>query len=269
MDENADGISPDSAWDLLAKGWSEKQAEAGDRNQKWIINPALFHLIGEVDGKAVLDACCGGGHISRELARRGAEVTGVDISPAMIRIATERERDDHLGIQYFVQDISSMHEISSGVYDVVVSSMALMNVEPLEQAFVEFARVLRQDGRLVFSIPHPCFLRLGNCRGVFEKDAQGEEWLAYYCMTDYRSEGRYPVELVSPEVGPEAVQVPTFHRTLSTYVSLLVDAGFLVHALVEPRPSSVSEAKTDLGPGWWDAVSRIAYYLVVGARRMG
>ena len=41
---------------------------------------ALLDLLGEPAGLRVLDAACGHGRIARELARRGADVTGVDIS---------------------------------------------------------------------------------------------------------------------------------------------------------------------------------------------
>ncbi len=80
------------AWDGLASSWAAMQGEAGDGNQQWIINPALFALAGEVRGKRVLDAACGGGHVARELARRGATVTAVDISARMVEIAARTSK---------------------------------------------------------------------------------------------------------------------------------------------------------------------------------
>ena len=268
MEDSPDAMSPSRAWDVLARGWSEQQGKAGDPNQRWIINPALFGVIGDIDGKSVLDAGCGGGHISRELTRRGAKATGIDISPSMIEIAAAHARKEGLSIRFLVNDISSMPEIPSATFDMVVSSMALMNVDHLAQAFAEFARVLHRHGRLIFSIPHPCFPRIKGGRGVFKRDARGEERLDYYRVMDYQSEGSYGVPIPLPESSPGEIRVPTFHRTLSTYISLLADAGFLVDALAEPKPANTSEAEKELGPGWWDATSRIAYYIVIGTRRM-
>ena len=45
---------------------------------------ALFELLGPSAGKRVLDLACGHGRISRELARRGARVVGVDLSGALL-----------------------------------------------------------------------------------------------------------------------------------------------------------------------------------------
>ena len=53
------------AWNAIAGRWAALQGEASDGNQRWIINPPLFALAGEVAGKRVLDAACGGGHVAR------------------------------------------------------------------------------------------------------------------------------------------------------------------------------------------------------------
>ncbi len=255
------------AWDALTTSWADLQGETGDANQKWIINPALFDLVGELSGVRVLDAACGGGHLARELARRGATVTGIDVSPRMIEVARAREEAAPLGNLFLIGDISRMPEIPGANFDLVVSSMALMNVDCLPGAFAEFARVIRPAGRVAFSIPHPCYPRIKGGRGVFKSGPEGEEWLEDYRVTDYQTEGEYHISFPPAEGRTEEVRVPTFHRTLGTYVSLLVLAGFLVDALVEPKPPDTPEAKAELGAGWWDATSRIPYYLLIRARR--
>lgn len=50
-------------------------------------NPAFFRFIGELRGKRVLEAGCSEGYNARLMARAGAEVVGVDISPRMIELA--------------------------------------------------------------------------------------------------------------------------------------------------------------------------------------
>ena len=267
MTDNPDRRCVAEAWDALARSWADLQGETGDGNQTWIINPALFRLAGELQGVRVLDAACGGGHLSRELARRGAVVTGVDISPAMVEIARAHQDAGMPDIRYLVGDLSSMPEIPDASFDLVVSSMALMNVENVAGAFAEFARVLCRGGHLIFSIPHPCYPRIKGGRGVFKEGTDGEEWLEDYRVADYQAEGRYDVSFPTSEGNSQEVAIATFHRTLGTYVSLLSGAGFVVDALVEPKPPDTAEAKSELGPGWWDATNRIPYYLVLGARR--
>jgi 2-polyprenyl-3-methyl-5-hydroxy-6-metoxy-1,4-benzoquinol methylase len=50
---------------------------------------ALLDLLGPVAGLRVLDAACGHGRITRELARRGADVVGIDISGNLIKLPGE------------------------------------------------------------------------------------------------------------------------------------------------------------------------------------
>src|SRR5690606_22950560 len=62
--------------------------------------PAMLSLAGEVRGRRVLDAGCGSGPLAAELLRRGAVVTGLDASPAMVELARRRLGDDvplHVG----------------------------------------------------------------------------------------------------------------------------------------------------------------------------
>jgi SAM-dependent methyltransferase len=249
-------------WNTLASRWIDMQGEAGDVNQKWIINPTLFRLAGDVQGTRVLDAACGGGHLAREFARRGATVVGVDISQVMIAIANSCEQAKPLGIHYIIGNLANLPDLESAAFDLAISSMAFMNIENAGEAFCEIARLLRPNGRFVFSIPHPCYPRITGNHGVFAADAQGEEWLKEFCVANYHTEGRFDVII-------NEASIPTFHRTLGTYFSLLALAGFVVTDFCEPRPVDVPEAKTELGPGWWDANHRIPYYLVLGCQRKG
>ena len=161
-----------------------------------------------------------------------------------------------------------MSDLAHDSFDLIVCSMALMNVERLGETFIEFARVLDDGGRTVFSIPHPCYPRIKTGRGVFRKDATGEEWLEDYRVIDYYTEGPHDVPIPVTKGGTKKTEAVTFHRTLTTYVSLLARAGFVVDGLLEPRPPDTAEARSELGPGWFDATSRIPYYLVLGARKV-
>ncbi|MBI2878047.1 MAG: methyltransferase domain-containing protein [Candidatus Tectomicrobia bacterium] len=72
--------------------WNRAAADYCSRQDKLtsIYRPIVDDLLGDVSGKRVLDAGCGGGTYSRKLASLGAIVTGIDGSANMISIA---ERD--------------------------------------------------------------------------------------------------------------------------------------------------------------------------------
>ena len=65
----------------------------------------FFRMVGALEGKRVMDLACGFGFYTRLLKRRGAaQVTGIDISPEMIRLAHQQEQAEPLGITYQVGD---------------------------------------------------------------------------------------------------------------------------------------------------------------------
>ena len=93
-----------SVWDRLAADWKIQVGSEGDRNRFLNSDPVLWELAGEVRGKCVLDAGCGTGYLTAQLAERGAEATGVDFSERMIQIAQEQ----HPGIAFRVDSCSGM-----------------------------------------------------------------------------------------------------------------------------------------------------------------
>ena len=111
----------------------------------------LFDMLGDVQGKEVLDVACGEGFYTRLIKQAGAaEVTGVDISAAMIQLAEKEERRHPLGCRYLHRDVAQL-ETSSSV-DVVVA-MYLLNYARTREALYHLCRVchaaLRPGGRFV------------------------------------------------------------------------------------------------------------------------
>lgn len=53
----------------------------------------MLNTLGDLRGKRILDAGCGAGQMTHELALRGAEVVAVDISPSLVEIARKRLPD--------------------------------------------------------------------------------------------------------------------------------------------------------------------------------
>ena len=118
---------------------------------------ALLQLIGDVRSRRILDLACGQGRVSRELARRGAQVVGVDISPAMLERARAREADDPLRITYLHADVSSQTALLGERFDGVTCSFGLSDIEDLDGAMTSVSRLLQPGGFFAFSILHPCF----------------------------------------------------------------------------------------------------------------
>lgn len=144
-------------WDALADVWTSRYSEYGDVNRRFVIDPALFALLGDVRGLRIFDAGCGAGYLARLLAKRGATVHGQDISRRFITKAIDMERMDPLGVQYRLGSIVDLGAFANGSFDVVVSNLVLQDVRDYRKAVREIARVLKRGGRFLFSIMHPAF----------------------------------------------------------------------------------------------------------------
>jgi len=123
-----------------------------------------YHLLGDVRGKTVLDYGCGDGANTLVLARRGARVKALDISPDLTDIARQRLVANRItGDVEFI--IGSAHEVPLPDDSVdVVFGMAILHHLDLELSASEVKRVLRKGGRAIFREPvrnskHFTFLR--------------------------------------------------------------------------------------------------------------
>ncbi len=103
-------------------------------------------------GLKVLEYGCGEGSHSLEMARRGAQVVGIDISPVGIRKAAERAAAAGVsGVEYVVMDAERM-TFPDATFDLVIGEGILHHLD-LDTAYREIARVLKPGGRAVFMEP--------------------------------------------------------------------------------------------------------------------
>jgi len=144
------------AWSEAADRWWGKYGEFGDTNRRYIIDPAILSILGDIQGKQVLDAGCGNGYLSRLLSKKGAKVTGVDVSEKAIDLAKAAVSETQ-GIEYYVRSLCDLSIFKKNTFDFVVSNIVLCDLQDLKRVILEIRRVLKINGKLVFSIMHPCF----------------------------------------------------------------------------------------------------------------
>lgn len=207
--------------------------------------PAVLDLVGDVQGKRILDAGCGSGPLAAELVARGADVTGFDGSPAMIDLARRR-----LGgtVPLTVHDLAEPLPFEDESYDVVVASLVLHYLEDWDGPLAELRRVLRPGGRLVASVNHP-FAQVLNAP---EDD---------YFKTRLYSE--------DVELNGQTTELTFWHRPLREVVRAVTDAGLDLRVLDEPGPSM--DTPPELMPPRIASGERSAFFcfLFVVAERPG
>jgi ubiquinone/menaquinone biosynthesis C-methylase UbiE len=97
-----------------------------------------------------LDLACGTGAVAERAAARGAEVTGVDLAPALVATARERAAELGLEIDYRVGDCEHL-ELPDASFDTVSSTCGVMFAPDHVATARELARVTRTGGRLVLA----------------------------------------------------------------------------------------------------------------------
>jgi 2-polyprenyl-3-methyl-5-hydroxy-6-metoxy-1,4-benzoquinol methylase len=187
--------------------------EEGDFARRHLLNPAIFALLGDVNGKQVLDAGCGQGYLCRLLARKGAVVTGVEPAESWYQHAVQREQGERLGITYVQEDLSTLTGFHDA-FDDVVANMVLMDIPDYEAAIHNCIAALKPRGSLVFSIAHPCF------------EESSSEWVR---------KGYVEVREYLHEYATKQSFGYLFHRPLSSYINLVIREGCVLRQIVEPQ----------------------------------
>ncbi len=244
------------AWDRAIDAWEDFQETGKDFARDRVHGPALLRMIGPVRGRRVLDVGCGQGRFTRQLARRGARVVGIDWSTRMIELARRHERESRLGIDYRVADARAIGRLRSlGTFDRVVACMSFMDMPDLGRVLRGARCRLRDDGRLVFSVSHPMntsALGWQNPRGPDRGPMLiGEYFDEQVGVTHWRM-----ARLARP------FDTVHWHRTLESWFVMLRHAGFEVVALAEPR-SSLAQARQHSVLG---GSRRFPFFLVVNCR---
>jgi SAM-dependent methyltransferase len=247
-----DPASVRESWDFAADAYADGQASGNDHYRYAFFGPAQVHLCGEVAGTRVLDVGCGNGYFAREMARRGAKVTGIDISPRMIEHARRIEAAEPLGIDYEVLDAAGLAaRFPAGAFDLVTSCVSIPDMPDVPAVLRGIQTVLRPGGRLVASITHPC---TDTPVRAWETDEAG----AKLSLKIDRYFERGPIEFTWKRNWPYVFKTAYWHVPLETWFDWILGAGFVLHALREPCPTEEGVAAH---PDLADA-ARVPYFLM-------
>ena len=121
----------------------------------------LVDLGGADRGTAALDLACGTGDITFELASRGADVIGMDITQRMLELAARKSGRQGARARFLAGDMMAL-PFRDASFDVVTTGYGIRNVPLIEPAIAEVKRVLRPGGlflSLDFNRPENAALR--------------------------------------------------------------------------------------------------------------
>jgi 2-polyprenyl-3-methyl-5-hydroxy-6-metoxy-1,4-benzoquinol methylase len=206
------------SWHRNAAPWTDAVRESRIESRRLVTDRAIVDAVMSRSPKSALDIGCGEGWLSRELASRGVQVTGVDVVPALI------ERASLAGGARFT--VASYEEIAAGKLDVkvdvAVANFALIGKESVDGVFASVSSLLNPGGSFIVQTLHPV-------------TAGGDE--PYADGWRNGSWAGFSEDFTDP--------APWYFRTIEGWVALIRDSGLQLIEMREPmhptsgRPASL------------------------------
>ncbi len=225
-------------WNNNAPVWIKLVRAGYDVYRDYLNTPAFFEILPDIKNMRGIDIGCGEGYNTRLLANQGAILEAIDIAPAFIESAKAMEKEFTLRINYSVASATQL-PFQNESFDFATSFMCFMDIPDSEKAIKEIYRVLKPEGFLQFSIEHPCF------KTPYLKKVKNTEGKTYaYEVGSYFSDTNGKIEEWifgnAPDILKSTLQkfkVPSFHKTLSFWINMLIKNGFVIELVNEPYPS--------------------------------
>lgn len=200
------------SWTVNAEAWTSAVREHAIPSRRLVTDAAIVaaceRLIGGRTDLRALDVGCGEGWLTRELARLGAQATGMDGSAALIDVARAAGGADYACVSYEQLEVDA--EVLAGPYDLVVCNFSLLDdrVAPLLAAL---ARRLPASGVIVVQTVHP-WAAVGD--GPYADGWRTERWGAF--------DRGFPAPM------------PWYFRTTGSWLAAARTAQLVVDRLEEP-----------------------------------
>jgi len=222
-----------------------RSVEGLDGAPEW---PALRALLPDPEGLRILDLGCGFGWFCRWARQQGAaRVLGIDVSEKMLARARETTADP--AIAYRQADLEAL-DLPAGSFDLAYSSLTLHYLANLGALFATVHRALVPGGRFVFSAEHPIYT--APAKPAWKSEDGRQTWP----LDRYLEEGPRTTDWLASGVVKQ-------HRTVATYLNLLLETGFALRRVEEWGPT---DAQIAARPDWASERQRPPFLLVSADR---
>lgn len=218
-----------TSWDPLAYWYSGWVGKDGSKYHQKIAIPAVMKLLDLKKGEYVLDMGCGQGVLSSYIKKSGGKYVGVDVSEKLIKLAKRYHKEDG---EFFLEDATRLFEKSKGSeikessFDAVIFLLSIQDMGDLEGAISSAACALKEKGRVVILMLHPCFRIPRQSGWGWDENRK----------LQFRRIDRYltPLEVPLKKFPGKSRGVSkSFHRPLQDYVNTLGKNGFAINKILE------------------------------------
>lgn len=200
--------------------------------------PAMMSLLpSDLRGVSVFDAGCAAGWYTLQLAERGARVIATDISPNMVAAAKRRVGDN---AEVNCLDLEGELPFKDATFDYIVSSLVLHYIKSWKSTFSEFKRVLKPNGKFLFSVHHPYMdIKLSDSKDYFLTELIIDKW----------------------EREKKVYEVPFFRRPLHEIINE-TQKQFTIEKLIEPQPTEKFKV---VDPDGYERLMKNPHFMIIEA----
>jgi 2-polyprenyl-6-hydroxyphenyl methylase/3-demethylubiquinone-9 3-methyltransferase len=138
-------------FDAVASGWWDPE---GPFRPLHDLNPARLKYVADrtsLDGTAIVDVGCGGGILAESLARKGGQVTGIDVAKRVLATARLHLHESGLDVDYRRVTVEELAAESPGAFDVVTCMEMLEHVPDPPSIVRSIHQLLKPGGQAFFS----------------------------------------------------------------------------------------------------------------------
>lgn len=195
-------MTPDEREDL--------RYSSGKRNPIALEEHVMFSLLpksGCSAPKTVLDIGCGVGDVSVKVQELGFQVTGIDFS----RVAVEKAKEQGINALHVDVDRDGL-AFPDANFDVVWAGDVIEHVFDPLQLFSEMARVVKPDGRILFTVPNDFGLRSRARIALTGRSVQSNVYRSFRQCKHHTFFSRELLEFMLADAGLRAVQMKSVVR---------------------------------------------------------
>jgi len=209
-------------WDFRADSYQRGITRAGSYRSgeiEWGPNSypeSQLKVLGPLRGKKVLEIGCGAAQFGIALARKGAHVTGIDMSREQLKHA--KRNIEAAGVEYRIEqgNAEDLARFRAGSFDLAVSDFAAGFMD-LDRLFKQVRRVLKPGGKVAVAWSSPIL----ECMTDLGERPLHSFIRSYFDRTPFVEGGKDPTW--------------EFKRTYGDWVRSIAGAGLVITHLIEPQ----------------------------------
>lgn len=223
----AEELSEAKQYDAFAKKYSEVFVE----NNQDSITAYFRHLDISLEEKAILDLGCGDGYDLSQIKLRKAVIFGVDASEEMVKLAQQKNPEGTIKLGFFEEIPFQDH-----LFDVVISKWAFQTSANIDPIYHEIARVMKQNGQLIYLSSHPI-------RQFIEKKRKSKDYFKKEIVESVFFDG----QVIAKEPS----------HTLNEYLSPTFFKYFTLESYEEGYDSGAEKVDGDIYPSYFIIKARL------------